>query len=105
MLGTAALLWDEAVKISGADSDFHRRDLFESIDTGAFPEFELCFQMFDQQTADSLPFDVLDSTKLIPEEIVPLQRVGKMVLNRNPDNFFAETGASRLLPESCGAGH
>jgi catalase len=90
-IGSASVLWDEAVKISGADPDFHRRDLFQAIERGDFPEWELSIQAFDQATADSFPFDVLDPTKLIPEERVPLQPIGKMVLNRNPDNFFAET--------------
>lgn len=90
-IGSASVLWDEAVKICGADPDFHRRDLFEAIERGDFPEWELSVQAFDQATADSFPFDVLDATKLIPEEMVPLQPIGKMVLNRNPDNFFAET--------------
>jgi catalase len=98
ILGTAAVLWDEAVKISGADPDFHRRDLFEAIDSGSFPEFELGFQIIDQETADSLPFDVLDATKLIPEEVVPIDMVGKMTLNRNPDNFFAETEQVAFCP-------
>src|SRR6204780_4959553 len=91
VLGTAAVLWDEAVKISGADPDFHRRDLFEAIAGGNYPAWELGFQIIDQATADGLPFDVLDATKLIPEELVPLFMVGKMVLDGNPDNFFAET--------------
>ena len=90
-IGSSSVLWDEAVKICGADPDFHRRDLFQAIERGDFPEWELSVQAFDQATADSLPFDVLDPTKLIPEEIIPLQPIGKMVLNRNPDNFFAET--------------
>ncbi|MBT9566804.1 MAG: catalase [Thiobacillus sp.] len=90
-IGSASVLWDEALKISGADPDFHRRDLFEAIERGDFPEWELSVQAFDQAQADALPFDVLDATKLIPEEIVPLTPIGKMVLNRNPDNFFAET--------------
>jgi catalase len=89
--GAASVLWDEAVKISGADPDFHRRDLFDAIDRGDFPEYEFCIQAFDQKTADEFEFDVLDSTKLIPEEVVPLEVIGKMVLNRNVDNFFAET--------------
>jgi catalase len=89
--GASSVIWDEAVKISGADPDFHRRDLYEAIAKGDYPEFEFCIQAFDQKTADNLPFDVLDATKLIPEEIVPLEVIGKMVLNRNPDNFFAET--------------
>ena len=91
MLGAQSVLWDEAVKINGADPDFHRRDLWEAIALGAFPEFELSIQAFDQKAADGFGFDVLDPTKLIPEEVVPLQAVGKMVLDRNPDNFFAET--------------
>ena len=90
-IGSAAVLWDEAVKISGADPDFHRRDLFEAIARGDYPEWELSVQAFDQAQADALPFDVLDPTKLIPEEVIPLQPIGKMVLDRNPDNFFAET--------------
>jgi catalase len=89
--GTHALLWDEAVKISGADPDFHRRDLWEAIESGEFPEWELGLQLFTEQQAEGFSFDVLDSTKLIPEELVPVLPVGRMVLNRNPDNFFAET--------------
>ena len=89
--GTHSLDWDEAVKISGADPDFHRRDLWEAIEAGAFPEYELSFQMFSEKQAEAFSFDILDSTKLVPEELVPLTPVGKMVLNRNPDNFFAET--------------
>jgi catalase len=91
MAGTHSLVWDEAVKISGADSDFHRRDLWEAIECGEYPEYELSFQVFTEEQAEAFPFDVLDPTKLIPEELVPLIPVGKMVLNRNPDNFFAET--------------
>jgi catalase len=89
--GTHSLDWDESVKISGADPDFHRRDLWEAIEAGAFPEWELSFQMFSEKEAERFSFDVLDATKLVPEELVPLTPVGKMVLNRNPDNFFAET--------------
>ena len=98
VLGTASVLWDEAVKISGADPDYHRRDLYEAINSGNFPEFEFGFQIIDQKTADSLPFDVLDATKLIPEEVVPVEMVGKMVLDRNPDNFFAETEQVAFCP-------
>jgi catalase len=98
LLGTASVLWDEAVKISGADPDFHRRDLFEAIAGGNFPAWELGFQVIDQATADKLPFDVLDATKLVPEELVPLEMVGKMVLDRNPDNFFAETEQVAFCP-------
>lgn len=91
LLGTHSLLWDEAVKISGADPDFHRRDLWEAIEAGEFPQWELGLQIFTEAQAESFSFDVLDATKLIPEELVPLLPVGRMVLNRNPDNFFAET--------------
>ena len=89
--GTHSLAWDEAVKISGADPDFHRRDLWEAIEAGAYPEWELGLQIFTEEQADSFDFDILDSTKLIPVELVPIVAVGKLVLNRNPDNFFAET--------------
>ena len=89
--GTHSLDWDEAVKIAGADADFHRRDLWEAIEAGAFPEWELGLQIFTEDQAENFDFDVLDATKLIPEELVPITPVGKMVLNRNPDNFFAET--------------
>jgi catalase len=90
-LGTHSLVWDEAVKISGADSDFHRRDLWDAIEAGEYPEWELGLQIFTEAQADAFSFDVLDATKLVPEELVPLTPVGRMVLNRNPDNFFAET--------------
>jgi catalase len=89
--GTHSLLWDEAVKISGADSDFHRRDLWEAIEAGAYPEWELGLQIFTEEQAEKFTFDVLDATKLVPEELVPVMPVGRLVLNRNPDNFFAET--------------
>ena len=91
MLGTHSLVWDEAVKISGADSDFHRRDLWDAIESGEYPEWELGLQIFTEAQAEGFSFDVLDATKLIPEELVPVTPVGRMVLNRNPDNFFAET--------------
>ena len=91
LAGTHSLIWDEAVKISGADSDFHRRDLWEAIEAGAYPEYELGIQVFTEEEADRYSFDVLDATKIVPEELVPVQPIGKMVLNRNPDNFFAET--------------
>ncbi|HEX9172577.1 MAG TPA: catalase [Telluria sp.] len=89
--GTHSLVWDEAVKISGADPDFHRRDLWEAIESGNFPQWELGLQVFTEEQAESFDFDVLDPTKLVPEELVPLLPVGRMVLDRNPDNFFAET--------------
>jgi catalase len=97
-LGVASTTWDEAVKIAGADPDYHRRDLWESIDRGDFPAWELALQVFDEEMAAALPFDVLDPTKLIPEELVPLQVVGRMVLDRNPDNFFAETEQVAFCP-------
>jgi len=91
LAGTHSLTWDEAVKISGADPDFHRRDLWESIEAGVFPEFELGVQIFTEKQAEAFSFDVLDATKLIPEELVPVVPIGKMTLNRNPDEFFPET--------------
>ncbi|MDN8616103.1 catalase [Variovorax ginsengisoli] len=90
-LGTHSQVWEEAVKISGADPDFHRRDLWEAIEAGEYPEWELGLQVFTEEQAEQFSFDILDATKLIPEELVPVQVVGRMVLNRNPDNFFAET--------------
>jgi len=89
--GTHSLVWDEAVKIAGADPDFHRRDLWEAIEAGAYPEYELGVQVFTEKQADGFTFDILDATKLVPEEIVPVRPIGRLVLNRNPDNFFAET--------------
>ncbi len=89
--GTHSMLWDEAVKVSGCDPDFHRRDLWDAIEAGAFPEWELGVQLFTEEQAEGFSFDVLDATKLIPEELVPITPLGRMVLNRNPDNFFAET--------------
>ncbi len=103
-LGVQSTIWDEAVKIAGADPDYHRRDLFESIASGAFPEWELGLQLFDQEFADSLPFDVLDPTKIIPEEILPVRLVGRMVLDRNPDNFFAETEQAAYCPANVPPG-
>ncbi|HEX4199674.1 MAG TPA: catalase [Caulobacteraceae bacterium] len=90
-LGMASVVWDEALKINGADPDFHRRDLWEAIESGDFPEWEFCLQTFTQEQADGFDFDVLDATKIVPEELVPLRVVGRMVLDRNPTNFFAET--------------
>jgi len=91
LAGTHSLVWDEAVKIMGADPDFHRRDLWEAIEAGAYPQWELGLQVFTEEQASQFPFDVLDPTKLVPEELVPVRIVGRMTLNRNPDNFFAET--------------
>ncbi|MGQ0527222.1 MAG: catalase [Alphaproteobacteria bacterium] len=90
-LGLQSVVWNEAVKISGADPDFHRRDLWDSIQAGNFPEWELGLQLFDEDFAEKFDFDVLDATKLIPEEEVPIRIVGRLVLNRMVDNFFAET--------------
>ena len=90
-LGMQSVVWDEALKINGADPDFHRRDIWNSIERGDFPEWELAVQLFDDAFAEKFDFDVLDATKVIPEELVPLRTVGRMVLDRNVDNFFAET--------------
>ncbi|MEO8418773.1 MAG: catalase [Methylophilaceae bacterium] len=97
-LGLQSTIWDETVKIAGADPDFHRRGLFEAIDDGKFPEWELSVQLFSEAEADAFPFDHLDATKLIPEELVPLQVIGRMVLNRWPNNFFAETEQVAFCP-------
>ncbi len=103
-LGTQSTGWDEAVKIAGADPDYHRRDLFEAIDAGDFPEWEFGVQLLSQAEADGLPFDILDATKLIPEELIPIKAVGRMVLDRNPDNFFAETEQAAFLPTNMPPG-
>ena len=97
-LGSFSLIWDEALKINGADPDFHRRDLWNAIGTGDFPEYELSVQIFDQATADAFDFDILDPTKLIPEEVIPLTPLGRMVLDRNVDNFFDETEQVAFCP-------
>jgi catalase len=89
--GLQSVIWNEALKINGFDPDFHRRDLWDAIQSGDFPEWELGLQVFDDAFCDRFPFDVLDPTKIIPEEDVPVQRVGRLVLNRCVDNFFAET--------------
>jgi catalase len=91
LLGVHSLVWDEAQKIAGKDPDFHRRDLWEAIAEGDFPEYELGVQIIEEEDEHKFAFDLLDATKIVPEELVPVQRVGKMTLNRNPDNFFAET--------------
>lgn len=91
LLGVHSVLWDEAQKISGKDPDFHRRDLWEAIENGQFPEWELGVQIVEEKDEFNFPFDLLDPTKIIPEELVPVQRVGRLTLNRNPENFFAET--------------
>jgi catalase len=91
LMGVHSVVWDEAQKISGLDPDFHRRDLWDAIDEGAFPEWELGVQVVAEKDEFKFPFDLLDPTKLIPEELVPVRRIGKLTLDRNPDNFFAET--------------
>ncbi len=91
VLGTHSLIWEECQQISGKDPDFHRRDLFDNIEAGNFPEWEFAVQLIPEEDEFKYDFDLLDPTKIVPEELVPLQRVGRMVLNRNPDNFFAET--------------
>lgn len=103
-LGTQSTCWDEAVKIAGADPDYHRRDLHEAIAKGDFPEWEFGVQLLSQDEAEALPFDILDATKLIPEELVPIRMIGRMVLNRNPDNFFAETEQAAFLPTNMPPG-
>jgi len=103
-LGLQSTCWDEAVKIAGADPDFHRRDLYDAIDGGDFPEWEFGVQLLSQEEADGLPFDILDATKLIPEEVFPVRVVGRMVLDRNPDNFFAETEQVAFLPTNVPPG-
>ncbi|MBV9577545.1 MAG: catalase, partial [Chloroflexi bacterium] len=91
LLGVHSLVWDEAQQLAGKDPDYHRRDLWEAIQQGDYPEFEFGVQILEQEDEFKFPFDVLDATKLWPEELVPVRRIGKMTLNRNPENFFAET--------------
>ena len=89
--GLQSVMWDEAQKLNGKDPDFHRRDLHDAIEAGNYPEWELGVQLFDDEFAEQFEFDILDSTKIIPEEQIPVRPIGKMVLNRNVDNFFSET--------------
>lgn len=103
-LGLQSVVWNEAVKINGADPDFHRRDLWEAIQSGNFPEWELCVQLFDQEFADTFDFDVLDPTKLIPEEVLKPRPVGRLVLDRMPDNFFAETEQVAFMTQNVPPG-
>jgi catalase len=103
-LGLQSVLWNEAVKINGADPDFHRRDLWTAIQSGNLPEWELQFQLFDQAFADSFDFDILDPTKLIPEEILPPIPVGRLVLDRMPENFFAETEQVAFMTQNVPPG-
>ena len=97
-LGLQSTIWDETMKIAGADPDFHRRDMFEAIQAGHFPEWELAVQLFTEEEAANFPFDHLDATKLVPEELVPLRVIGRMCLDRWPSNFFAETEQVAYCP-------
>ncbi|CAN7674677.1 catalase C [Rhizobium sp. LjRoot98] len=103
-LGLQSVAWNEAVKINGADPDFHRRDLWQSIQSGNFPEWELCVQLFDQDFADSFDFDILDPTKIIPEEVLPVRPIGRLVLDRMPVNFFAETEQVAFMTQNVPPG-
>jgi catalase len=103
-LGLQSVVWNEAVKINGADPDFHRRDLWNAIQSGNFPEWELRVQLFDQDFADSFDFDILDPTKLIPEEVLAPIPVGRLVLDRMPDNFFAETEQVAFMTQNVPPG-
>ncbi|MER9963302.1 catalase [Mesorhizobium sp. M0045] len=103
-LGMQSVVWNEAVKINGADPDFHRRDLWNAIQSGDFPEWELNLQLFDQEFANGFDFDVLDPTKIIPEEILPPIPVGRLVLDRMPDNFFAETEQVAFMTQNVPPG-
>ncbi|WP_425598799.1 catalase [Dyella acidiphila] len=103
-LGIQSTVWDEAVKLQSADNDFHRRDLFEAIESGTYPEWELSVQLFTEEDAKQFPFDHEDATKLIPEELIPLTVIGRMVLDRWPDNFFAETEQVAFCPANVPPG-
>jgi len=103
-LGLQSTIWDEALKLQAADNDYHRRDLFEAIDTGNFPQWDLGIQVFDEAFANAQPYDVLDATKLIPEDDVPVRLIGTLTLNRNVDNFFAETEQVAFLPSNIPPG-
>jgi catalase len=102
--GLQSVIWDEALKISGGDPDYHRRDLWNSINEGNFPEWELAVQLFDEKFVEKFEFDVLDATKLIPEEQIPLRLIGRMVLDRNPANYFAETEQVAFMTQNVVAG-
>src|SRR5918995_1556988 len=103
-LGMQSVVWNEAVKINGADPDFHRRDLWDAIQMGDYPEWELNLQLFDQEFADSFDFDVLDPTKIVPEEVLAPVPVGRLVLDRMPDNFFAETEQVAFMTQNVPPG-
>lgn len=103
-LGIQSTVWDEAAKLQSADNDFHRRDLFEAVQSGQLPAWDLYVQLFTQEQADQLPYDHLDPTKLIPEEVIPLEKIGTFTLNRWPDNFFAETEQIAFCPANVPPG-
>jgi len=103
-LGLQSTCWDEAVKIAGADPDYHRRDLFEAIAGGSYPEWDFGVQLITQEMADEMPFDILDATKVVPEELVPIKIIGRLVLDRNPDNFFSETEQVAFMPTNVPPG-
>ncbi|MDH1701520.1 catalase [Comamonas terrigena] len=103
-LGIQSTVWDEALALQAADNDFHRRDLFEALEAGQAPAWKLSVQLFTEEQASKLPYDHLDPTKIIPEEIVPLQKIGRFVLNRWPDNFFAETEQVAFCPANVPPG-
>ena len=103
-LGLQSVVWNEAVKINGAEPDFHRRDLWNAIQSGDFPEWELHVQLFDQAFADGFDFDVLDATKIIPEEVLPTRPIGRMVLDRMPDNFFMDTEQVAFMTQNVPPG-
>jgi catalase len=90
-LGTHSLVWDEALKLAGQDPDFHRRDLYNAIDAGAYPKWDFGVQIVSEEDEHNFDFDLLDSTKIIPEDEVPVQYIGELELNKNVDNYFAET--------------
>ncbi|WP_017654320.1 catalase [Fortiea contorta] len=104
LLGVHSLVWDEAQNTAGKDPDFHRRDLWEAIEKGNYPEYELGVQIIEEEDEFKFDFDILDATKMIPEELVPVRPIGKMVLNRNPDNFFAETEQVAFQPSNVVSG-
>ena len=103
-LGIQSTVWDEALKLQAADNDFHRRDLFETLQAGQAPAWDLCVQLFTEEEAAQLPYDHLDPTKIIPEEVIPLRKIGRMVLDRWPDNFFQDTEQVAFCPANVPPG-
>jgi catalase len=98
LLGVHSLVWDESMKLGGEDPDYHRRDLYDAIDNGNYPEYELYVQMIEEEDEHNFDFDILDPTKHWPEELIPPKKIGKLVLNRKPDNFFAEVEQVAFCP-------